>query len=199
MAWHSVARRWVTRATRRRHGIRRRIGIGIGSVNVGRSYDDATTSVIRSYLNIRYAMLPSIIAAGHAATCGRFRSTRVAQPVANAAQRAAALTRRSAARCDTEQHAATQRSAWRHAATGTGPIRYAAFPLVARCDLFFPEHAADGASSNHQYIFLNQTLVAPIWVRTHSLTGGPRPHSDCAQQDLAEFMRGVRSSEYDTA
>ena len=72
-------------------------GIGIGSVNIGRSYDDATTSVIRSYLNIRYTMLPSIIAAGHAATCGYSRSTRVP----------ATRCKRTAARCSTD---ATRRS-----------------------------------------------------------------------------------------
>merc|ERR1719195_1590789 len=36
-----------------------------------------------------------------------------------------------------------------------------AFPLVARCDLFWPEH--EEARSNEQYLFLNNTLVAPIW------------------------------------
>ena len=36
-------------------------------------------------------------------------------------------------------------------------------PFVARCDLMWPEHAADGAKNNTQYIFLKDTLVAPIW------------------------------------
>jgi hypothetical protein len=30
----------------------------------------------------------------------------------------------------------------------------ASFPIVARCDMYWPEHAADGANSNHQYIYL---------------------------------------------
>ena len=38
------------------------------------------------------------------------------------------------------------------------------FPIVARCDLFFPGHPE--ARSNHQYIWLNDTLVAPIWEST---------------------------------
>lgn len=37
------------------------------------------------------------------------------------------------------------------------------FPFVTRGDLFWPEHAADGAASNTQYVFLNDTLVAPIF------------------------------------
>lgn len=37
-----------------------------------------------------------------------------------------------------------------------------AFPLVARGDIFWPEHAPQSAD-NHQYLFLNDTLVAPIW------------------------------------
>ena len=37
----------------------------------------------------------------------------------------------------------------------------AAFPIVARGDIYWPEHSE--ASSNHQYIHLNDTLVAPIW------------------------------------
>jgi hypothetical protein len=40
-------------------------------------------------------------------------------------------------------------------ATATG------FPLVARCDLYWPEHAAQ-SNSNHQYMFLDDILVAPI-------------------------------------
>ena len=38
------------------------------------------------------------------------------------------------------------------------------FPLVARADVLYPDQAASGASSNEQYLFLNDTLVAPIWV-----------------------------------
>ena len=41
------------------------------------------------------------------------------------------------------------------AATRTG------FPLVGRCDLFWPTHPE--SRSNEQYVFLNDTLVAPIW------------------------------------
>ena len=44
-----------------------------------------------------------------------------------------------------------------------------AFPIVARCDLFWPEHAPDSAS-NHQYLFINDTLVAPIWDSTNNVT-----------------------------
>ena len=69
------------------------------------SYDAHTTSVIRQYLRTRYALLPSLIAAGEEAT-------------------------------------------------RTG------FPLVARCDLFWPQHPL--AASRDQYLFLNDTLVAPI-------------------------------------
>lgn len=36
-------------------------------------------------------------------------------------------------------------------------------PFVARCDLMWPEHAADGARNSTQYVFLKDTLVAPIW------------------------------------
>lgn len=71
-------------------------------------YGDGVTSTIRQYLNTRYKLAPSLIAAGQAA-----------------------------------------------AKTGT--------PFVARCDLFWPEHAADGAGNSTQYIFLEDTLVAPIW------------------------------------
>lgn len=78
------------------------------------SYDTHTEDVIRSYLNIRYAFIPSLIAAAHVAT----------------------LT---------------------------------AFPIVARCDLFFSENLPY-ASDNHQYLFLNDTLVAPIWDSTDNVT-----------------------------
>ena len=69
------------------------------------SYGAHTEGVIRSYLQMRYRMLPTLIAAGHQAT-------------------------------------------------RTG------FPLVARCDIYWPQHPE--AKGNHQYIHLNDTLVAPI-------------------------------------
>lgn len=69
------------------------------------TYDDHTVDVIRSYLNARYQLAPSLIAAGRRAT-------------------------------------------------DTG------FPLVARGDLYWPEHAE--SASNLQYIFLDDMLVAPI-------------------------------------
>ena len=34
-------------------------------------------------------------------------------------------------------------------------------PLVARCDLFFPEHPE--SATNHQYLLFEDILVAPIW------------------------------------
>lgn len=70
------------------------------------SYDNHTENVIRSYLNMRYKQLPSLIAAGHTAA-------------------------------------------------------ETAFPIVARCDFYWLGHPE--ATSNHQYVFLNDTLVAPIW------------------------------------
>lgn len=36
------------------------------------------------------------------------------------------------------------------------------FPIVVRCDIMYPNHTA--AASNEQYLHLNDTLVAPIWV-----------------------------------
>jgi hypothetical protein len=36
------------------------------------------------------------------------------------------------------------------------------FPFVARCDLYWPEHG-NSSSSNHQYMFLDDILVAPIF------------------------------------
>ena len=62
------------------------------------SYDNHTEDTIRSYLQMRYKMIPSLIAAGATAT-------------------------------DTS------------------------FPIVARADLFWPEHPE--AASNQQYIYLN--------------------------------------------
>ena len=37
------------------------------------------------------------------------------------------------------------------------------FPLVARCDLYWPEHRTNGSASSTQYLWLNDTLVAPLW------------------------------------
>jgi alpha-glucosidase (family GH31 glycosyl hydrolase) len=70
-------------------------------------YPEDTQTVVREYLNMRYHLMPSIIAAGHEASI-------------------------------------------------TG------FPLVARCDMLWPELSNQGSSSNHQYLFLRNTLVAPI-------------------------------------
>merc|ERR1711871_775339 len=70
------------------------------------TYTTEVEDTIRSYLNVRYKMIPSIIAAGQEA-----------------------------------------------AATG--------MPLVQRGDLFWPTTA--GADDNTQYIFLKDTLVAPIF------------------------------------
>jgi alpha-glucosidase (family GH31 glycosyl hydrolase) len=36
-------------------------------------------------------------------------------------------------------------------------------PLVARLDLFWPEHKDSGSASHHQYMFLDDILVAPIF------------------------------------
>ena len=77
------------------------------------TYDDHTLQVIKKYLQVRYRLMPSLIAAGHEA-----------------------------------------------AATG--------FPLVARCDLFWPEHTE--ARSNDQYIHLKDTLVAPIFSSAQNVT-----------------------------
>jgi len=71
------------------------------------TYGPEAEGVIRSYLQIRYRLAPSLIAAGRRAT-------------------------------------------------ETG------FPLVARCDLYWPEHRQHSAS-NHQYVFLEDLLVAPIF------------------------------------
>ena len=83
------------------------------------SYDSATEDVIRSYLNMRMSLMPSLIAAGHEATV-------------------------------------------------------AGFPLAARCDLYWPQY--EEAASNHQYIHLNETLVAPMWYSgAHGYPGGEGP------------------------
>lgn len=42
------------------------------------------------------------------------------------------------------------------------------FPLAARLDLFWPTHAE--ASGNDQYLFLNDSLVAPVWNTTLNTT-----------------------------
>ena len=70
------------------------------------SYDTHTQAVVKSYLEMRYQLLPSLIAGGAEAT-----------------------------------------------ASG--------FPIAARADLFWPQHAE--AASNEQYVWLNDTLVAPIF------------------------------------
>eukprot|EP00929_Paragymnodinium_shiwhaense_P061784 TRINITY_DN30879_c0_g1_i1.p1 TRINITY_DN30879_c0_g1~~TRINITY_DN30879_c0_g1_i1.p1 ORF type:complete len:772 (-),score=157.04 TRINITY_DN30879_c0_g1_i1:278-2593(-) len=70
------------------------------------SYDEHTLEVVRQYLQVRYRLLPSLIAAGHRAT-------------------------------------------------ETG------FPFVARGDLYWPD--VQNSSTNLQYIFLDDLLVAPIW------------------------------------
>ena len=49
-----------------------------------------------------------------------------------------------------------------HVATETG------FPIVVRCDLFYPEHPE--AASNEQYLHLNETLIAPIWDSNQNVT-----------------------------
>ena len=49
-----------------------------------------------------------------------------------------------------------------HVATMTG------FPIVVRCDFFWPEHSE--AQSNEQYLHLNDTLIAPIWDSTKNMT-----------------------------
>jgi alpha-glucosidase (family GH31 glycosyl hydrolase) len=77
------------------------------------SYDQHTEDVIRQYLNLRYKMIPTLIAAGQQATL-------------------------------------------------TG------FPIVVRCDLFWPQFQE--ATSNLQYLHLNDTLVAPIWDSTNNVT-----------------------------
>jgi len=84
-----------------------------GSQHQPWSYDNHTEDVIRQYLNSRYALAPSLIAAGH------------------------------------------------HAAD-TG------YPYVTRCDMEWPTE--DGANDNNQYLFLNDTLVAPIWDSTSNET-----------------------------
>ena len=50
----------------------------------------------------------------------------------------------------------------------------AGFPLAARCDLYWPQY--EEAASNHQYIHLNETLVAPMWYSgAHGYPGGAGP------------------------
>mgnify|MGYP003335261444 CR=1 FL=1 len=81
------------------------------------SIDNTTEGTIRSYLKMRYMLMPSFIAGSHQASI-------------------------------------------------TG-----GFPLVARCDLYWPQYPE--ASSNHQYIHLNETLVAPgYYVGQHGYEGG---------------------------
>merc|ERR1719445_1162101 len=44
-----------------------------------------------------------------------------------------------------------------------------AFPYVTRCDLYWPEYKTE-SSSNHQYIFLEDVLVAPIYDTNKNVT-----------------------------
>ena len=44
----------------------------------------------------------------------------------------------------------------------------AATPIVTRCDMIWPEHAQ--ASTNDQYMFLRDILVAPVWNTSVNLT-----------------------------
>ena len=83
------------------------------------TYDNHTEDTIRSYINMRYKLLPSLIAAGHNA----------------------AVT---------------------------------AFPIVARCDFYWLEPEA---TSNHQYIYLNDTLGA-----------AHLPNSPCALLPLPSLL-----------
>ena len=80
------------------------------------TYGAAVEGTVRRYLKMRYALMPSLVAAGQAVT-------------------------------------------------------QAAFPLVARCDLFWP--TMGGAASSHQYLFLNDTLVAPIFETLTNVTSVP--------------------------
>jgi len=77
------------------------------------TYDEHTQSVILTYLNMRYKLIPSFIASGQGSL-------------------------------------------------------HAGFPVVARGDLFWPDQP--DASSNLQYIHLNDTLVAPIWDSATNIT-----------------------------
>ena len=54
-------------------------------------------------------------------------------------------------------------------------VAVTAFPIVARCDMFWPQH--DEANTNQQYIHLNDTLIAPSGTRsrmTHGKCGSHR-------------------------
>ena len=77
------------------------------------SYDAHIEDVVKSYLETRYQLLPSLVAGGAEA-----------------------------------------------AASG--------FPLVARCDLFWPDHPE--AASNDHYLWLNDTLVALVFVEQNETT-----------------------------
>lgn len=77
------------------------------------TYGPEVEKVIKSYLDMRYKLMPSLIAAGKEAT-------------------------------------------------ETG------FPLVARCDMLFPEH--EESSANRQYLFLKDLLVAPIVEERHNVS-----------------------------
>merc|ERR1719210_692218 len=49
-------------------------------------------------------------------------------------------------------------------------LQYTGFPYVARADLYWPEHGAQ-SSNNHQYIFIDDILVAPVWESKQNVTG----------------------------
>jgi len=78
------------------------------------TYDAHTEAVIKSYLDMRYKLLPTFIASGQGSLV-------------------------------------------------TG------YPIVVRGDMIWPQYGAN-ASSNLQYIHLNDTLVAPIWDSTNNVT-----------------------------
>eukprot|EP00928_Gymnodinium_smaydae_P034068 TRINITY_DN24225_c0_g1_i1.p1 TRINITY_DN24225_c0_g1~~TRINITY_DN24225_c0_g1_i1.p1 ORF type:complete len:880 (-),score=38.86 TRINITY_DN24225_c0_g1_i1:6-2645(-) len=89
------------------------------------SYGPDVEEIIRSFLQARYRLVPSLIAGGQRAS-------------------------------------------------QTG------FPLVARCDFFWPEHVPNSASSR-QYVFLEDVLVAPL-----NLTCWERAAPDCGKTEAGQ-------------
>jgi alpha-glucosidase (family GH31 glycosyl hydrolase) len=69
------------------------------------------------------------------------------------------------------------------------------FPFVTRCDLFWPEHAAEGAFDNTQYIFINDTLIAPIYDSTANETTRSVwvPPGDWADAWTGEVVSGPKT------
>eukprot|EP00729_Bicosta_minor_P014065 gene14065-5516_t len=69
------------------------------------------------------------------------------------------------------------------------------FPFVTRGDLFWPEHADDGANDNTQYIFINDTLVAPIYDSTSNVTTRSVwvPPGDWADAWTGEVVTGPKT------